>query len=134
MRSFLNYLSGIIRPQKTISFEELGSFAFEEYNSISLLKNILGSSKEDVQFHLRLFNESPNDESADRTALIQRVPGSNEKYLICQIGAYWTSTWEAISLDDLIEFILHEGKKSKEPLDTFTLLTRAEEGKRFGEE
>jgi hypothetical protein len=134
MRSLLNYLSGLIRPQKTIRFEQLGSFAFEEYNTISSLKQILSSSKEDVQFHLRLFNPTPNDESADRTALIQCVHGSKEKYLICQISAYWTSTWEAISLDDLIEFILREGEKSKEPLETFTLLTRAEEGKRVGEE
>ena len=133
MRRLLNFLSDLVGDQKSVSFDQTGSFEFEQYHSNLSLTSILDSSGDTIQFHLRLFNETPNDESGDRTALIQRVPGNKEKFLICTIGPYSSSTWESISKDDLIDFIIHEGAKTKTPLETFTIITPAEEGKRIGE-
>lgn len=107
-----------------LKFEERACF---ELNSLSdsELEKLLRSSSIDTQFHFKTTNAT--------TILVQYDTKQKGSYLMCEIVQHGNTAWEKIELRQLLNLINQNRAVTDNQLSLFGILTRAIEGKRFGE-
>lgn len=118
--------------RKVIRFEQLSEYELNESTTGSGIKRILQESLPDVQFHVGIEAEIfEGDKCA--TLLIQRDPVEKGFFLVCKMLPYDMTPWKKIYVDDLVQLIYTTKNSECRKFEKWNMVTRAIEGKAFGE-
>jgi hypothetical protein len=128
---YLRFLE-LIGLAKVTRFKQIKIFELNRNSSILEIKNIFSSAPYDAQFCFKCPNFDEFNIEA-KEPLIQRVENDNENFYICYSVPFGITTWEKKHIDFIVETISQLIKKNYTHLEHWRLLTRAIEGKSFGE-
>lgn len=132
IKKFTGWILELIGLRKVYRLTQLAEYELNEDTSDHTIREILRKASNKVQFHVGIEIEVPEDSKCG-IMLIQRDPLSREFYFVCKTVPFGMTPWERVHITDVVKRIQSTKYSECRHFEKFTLVTRAIEGKAFGE-